>query len=163
MSDLYQSFLYGTLSQTLSYGIYITTLAHCLRWLLLDDEGWNLRQRINWFMLTISIVLFLLLTTDLSLKLKFLIDFNGVYPIRYQDTFVRWIRMITYYFDSPNSFYPIDFIGKWNLDDCWWCSGTFIPITTLENIYLIFADIPSLDRPSQIMACLISTHRAMAL
>ena len=78
MPDLYQSFLCATFVQALLYGIYFTTLAHSLRWLLLDDEGWKVRRRINWFMLIISILLFLLSTTDLVLTLIVLINYNDL-------------------------------------------------------------------------------------
>ena len=78
MPNGYQSKLYATFVQTLLYGIYVTTLAHCLRWLLLDDGGWKLRKKINWSMLIISILLFLLSTTDLALTLKSLNDYNDL-------------------------------------------------------------------------------------
>ena len=98
LPDNYQSYLYAAFVQTLLYGIYVTTLAHCFRWLLLDDEGWKLRQRINWPMLITSILLFLLLTTDLALALKFLIDFDfndlSMYLKYYYDIFVRRIDII---------------------------------------------------------------------
>ena len=105
MPDGYRPYLYGAFVQTLIYGIYITTLAHCLRWLLLDDEGWKSRRRINWFMLIISTLLFLLLTADLVLALKLLIDYNNLTAkaiCKYNDIFVRWsLFQFTKYF-LPN-------------------------------------------------------------
>ena len=78
MPEGYQSELYGTFVQAIMYGMYATTFVHCLRWLLFDDEGWKLRQRINWSLLVASILLFLLSTTDLALTLKSLNDYNDL-------------------------------------------------------------------------------------
>ena len=85
MSDGYQSYLYGAFVQTLMYGMYVTTFAHCLRWLLLDDEGWKIRRRINWSMLIISILLFLLSTTALALTIQLLIYFNDTDWLKIHD------------------------------------------------------------------------------
>jgi hypothetical protein len=59
--------------QTLMYGLYITTLAHGLRWLLYDDKGWKLREKFNWAMVTITVFVFMLFTTSLALTLQFTI------------------------------------------------------------------------------------------
>ena len=88
MLEGYHSILYGTVVQALMYGIYLTTFAHCLRWLLIDDEGWKLRRGINWHMLITSILLFLLSTTDLTLTIKALIDYNGLHWQVYNNTTV---------------------------------------------------------------------------
>ncbi|KIL60085.1 hypothetical protein M378DRAFT_130858 [Amanita muscaria Koide BX008] len=37
--------------QAILFGLYLASLAHCLRWQLVDDEGWRLRTKINWAML----------------------------------------------------------------------------------------------------------------
>ncbi|KAM6502577.1 hypothetical protein JOM56_002554 [Amanita muscaria] len=55
--------------QAILFGLYLASLAHCLRWQLVDDEGWRLRTKINWAMLIIAIFLFLLLTIDLAIRL----------------------------------------------------------------------------------------------
>jgi len=57
--------------QALLYGLYLATLAHCLRWLLFDDDGWSHRNAkdINWRMLIITVVIFLFSTASLFLGL----------------------------------------------------------------------------------------------
>ena len=127
MPDLYQSYTYGTFVQTLLYGTYVTTFAHCLRWLLLDDEGWKLRRRTNWSMLIISILLFLFSTADLALTLQLLVNYNNLHWGRIYNLFVGWIRP---YCNSPNTSYPIGAIipGVCDSTDYWRCSGTFISI-----------------------------------
>lgn len=44
----------------LLYGIYFTTLLHCVRWLVFADEGWKLRRKmdIQWAMLLATLLLF---------------------------------------------------------------------------------------------------------
>ncbi|KAF8632092.1 hypothetical protein AX15_002047 [Amanita polypyramis BW_CC] len=51
----------------LTYGVYVTTSIHCLRWLVRNDGGY---KRWNAIMLTVFIALFLLLTTALASYLK---------------------------------------------------------------------------------------------
>ena len=96
MQDIYQLYIYTTFVQTLLYGIYVTTLVHCLRWLLLDDEGWTLRRRMSWFILIISILLFLFSTADLALSLKLLISYNEPWTTsaKFGDIFVRVILIV---------------------------------------------------------------------
>ncbi|KAF8993892.1 hypothetical protein BDQ17DRAFT_1331410 [Cyathus striatus] len=53
----------------LFHGLHFSTLLHCLRWLIYADEGWKLRKKINWVFVTISLVLFTLSTTNISLSL----------------------------------------------------------------------------------------------
>ncbi|KAM6499054.1 hypothetical protein JOM56_004562 [Amanita muscaria] len=48
------------------YGIYVTTLILCLRWLLFQDESLKRREKLNIPMLTISIAVFLLQTAGLA-------------------------------------------------------------------------------------------------
>ncbi|KIL59641.1 hypothetical protein M378DRAFT_14671 [Amanita muscaria Koide BX008] len=48
------------------YGIYVTTLILCLRWLLFQDESLKRREKLNIPMLIISIVVFLLETAGLA-------------------------------------------------------------------------------------------------
>ncbi|KAF8175134.1 hypothetical protein BJ912DRAFT_931242 [Pholiota molesta] len=43
---------------------------HCLRWLVFADEGWKTRKRINWAMLSITIILWALSTTSRALDLR---------------------------------------------------------------------------------------------
>jgi hypothetical protein len=65
-------YLRGMFVQAMMYGVYLATFAHCLRWLIYQDEGWKLRPRggINWPMLTATIAIFFLSTVDLSLELR---------------------------------------------------------------------------------------------
>jgi hypothetical protein len=56
--------------QALLYGLYVATLVHCLRWLLYNDKDWSYRKDINWPMLAVTVVIFLLSTASLGLLLK---------------------------------------------------------------------------------------------
>ena len=58
------------IAQAFLYGLYLETTVHCLRWLLFDDKDWNIRKKINWSMLTIAIVLFILMTINLWVFLQ---------------------------------------------------------------------------------------------
>ena len=52
------------------YGLYLTTLIYCLRWLVYTDDGWKLRDRINKPMLITSVLIFLYSTLDLAFMLQ---------------------------------------------------------------------------------------------
>ena len=69
MNAQWQSFMIVSIIQALLYGLYVVTLVHCLRWLLYSDEGWSYREDINWPMLTIAVVIFLLSTASLVVVL----------------------------------------------------------------------------------------------
>lgn len=56
--------------QAVLYGIYISTLAFCLRWLLYADEGWRRRKKTNWSILTITILVAVFSTTNLGISLQ---------------------------------------------------------------------------------------------
>lgn len=45
-------------SGALAFGFYFTTFLSCIRWLFFMDEGWNIRQRIRWYMVTITFLIF---------------------------------------------------------------------------------------------------------
>ena len=60
----------ATFVQAVLYGIYISTLAFCLRWLLYADEGWKRRQNINWSIVTITILVAVFSTTNLAVSLQ---------------------------------------------------------------------------------------------
>ena len=69
--DFDQTFMIATITQALLYGLYIATLVHCLRWLLFsDEENWSLRKDVNWRMLIIAVVIFLLSTASLVTALQ---------------------------------------------------------------------------------------------
>ena len=65
-----ESWIFGVTLQALLYGLYVGTLAHCLRWLLFDDEGWSHRKNVNWAMLTVTIFIFLLSTGSLAMMFQ---------------------------------------------------------------------------------------------
>jgi hypothetical protein len=62
-----QAYTIAVTIQALLYGLYVATLAHCLRWLLFDDDGWSHRKDINWRMLIITVIIFLFSTASLFL------------------------------------------------------------------------------------------------
>jgi hypothetical protein len=54
----------------LFYGLYLTTLFHCIRWLVFADEGWKVRKRISRTMLSTTIALWVLATISRALELR---------------------------------------------------------------------------------------------
>ncbi|PPQ69717.1 hypothetical protein CVT26_001634 [Gymnopilus dilepis] len=56
----------------LMYGLYFSTLLHCIRWLLFTDEGWKLRRlgQVHWPMLLVTFLLFAFSLTNLALALR---------------------------------------------------------------------------------------------
>ncbi|KIL63306.1 hypothetical protein M378DRAFT_164594 [Amanita muscaria Koide BX008] len=62
--NIAQARLVGLFIRAFLYGIYITILAHCLRWIFYEDEGWKLRRRVNGMMLTITMLVFALTTAS---------------------------------------------------------------------------------------------------
>ncbi|KAF8178704.1 hypothetical protein BJ912DRAFT_1146192 [Pholiota molesta] len=59
-----------TFVSALFYGLYLSTVFHCLRWLVFADEGRKTRRKINWAMVSITIVLWALSTTSRALDLR---------------------------------------------------------------------------------------------
>lgn len=53
----------------LFYGLYLSTLFHCLRWLIFTDEGWKIRKKISWTLLTVTVTLWALSTISKALQL----------------------------------------------------------------------------------------------
>ncbi|PFH45017.1 hypothetical protein AMATHDRAFT_72070 [Amanita thiersii Skay4041] len=70
MLSFLESVIVGTFVQGLLYGLYLATLMHAVRWLAFADEGWVLRKfrAINWPMLVITTLIFLMMTADLGLS-----------------------------------------------------------------------------------------------
>jgi len=64
----------ATFVQAILYGLYIATLAHCLRWIMYNDEGWQLRKTINWHLVSLTMLIFALSTADLGVLLQITID-----------------------------------------------------------------------------------------
>ncbi|KAM6497493.1 hypothetical protein JOM56_007966 [Amanita muscaria] len=60
---------------TFLYGLYVATLAHCIRWLLFRYEGWKLRKQINIPLLVITIYSTIILTVNAGMVLQ-----KAVYP-----------------------------------------------------------------------------------
>ena len=61
--------LIALFTQATLYGHYVTTLIHCLRWLIYSDDGWKQRDRVNKLMLIATVVIFLLSTVNLAIFL----------------------------------------------------------------------------------------------
>ncbi len=57
-------------SQAVLYGLYLPTFVHSLRWLLFDDEGLDVRKKISWQMLSITIIFFLFMTAVIGIQLQ---------------------------------------------------------------------------------------------
>ena len=70
MSAFFEESFIPLFSQAIMYGLYVGTFAHCLRWLLFDDEDWNIWKKINWTMLTIGVALFIFMTLNLWTALQ---------------------------------------------------------------------------------------------
>lgn len=45
-------------SGALAFGFYFATLLYCVRWLLFTEEGWRIRQRIRWYIVAITFLIF---------------------------------------------------------------------------------------------------------
>ncbi|KDR74688.1 hypothetical protein GALMADRAFT_1334029 [Galerina marginata CBS 339.88] len=55
---------------SLAHGVYLSTFAICIRWLLFADEGWKFRKRIDWTMLSAMLALFVLSSTHIALAVS---------------------------------------------------------------------------------------------
>ena len=66
--------LFSLFAQPVLYGIYIATLISCLRWLLFEDEGWELRKKVKWPILTVTLLVWASMTADLAILLSMAID-----------------------------------------------------------------------------------------
>ena len=42
------------------FGLYSASFIHCVRWLLFEDDGWKIRKKINWWLLSTTLLVFLL-------------------------------------------------------------------------------------------------------
>jgi hypothetical protein len=74
MTPTNESEVIATFVQAILYGLYIATLAHGLRWIMYDDEGWKLRKIINWPLVALTLLIFALSTADLGVLLQITID-----------------------------------------------------------------------------------------
>ena len=73
MSAFIEESLIPLFPQAILYGLYLGTSVHCLRWLMFDDKDWNIRKKIKWPMLTITILLFILMTINLCAALQLMV------------------------------------------------------------------------------------------
>ncbi|KAM6499943.1 hypothetical protein JOM56_005451 [Amanita muscaria] len=73
-----QPFFVAAILQAFLYTLYLVSLAHVLRRLLYEEEGWILRSRdkIRWGLLTITIVVFIFTTMDLAFEIAILLTFT---------------------------------------------------------------------------------------
>ncbi|KAF8622792.1 hypothetical protein AX15_006722 [Amanita polypyramis BW_CC] len=78
ISSIFESFICA-----LAYGIYITTFGHCLRWLFYNDGGRIRLERGNAPMLIVSIVIFLLETTELATSFRGALAAQNLNPLIY--------------------------------------------------------------------------------
>ncbi|KIL61331.1 hypothetical protein M378DRAFT_166977 [Amanita muscaria Koide BX008] len=58
--------------QALFYGLYISTFVNCLRWLLLENEGWKFRpyKQMTWPFITITVTIFAIATADIAAAVR---------------------------------------------------------------------------------------------
>lgn len=58
--------------QAILYGFFVATWIYSLRWLIFEDKRWKLRSRanVNWLILTVTVLIFVLSTVDLGLTLR---------------------------------------------------------------------------------------------
>lgn len=76
-------------AHTLLYGVYLTSLGHCLRWLVFDTEGRKLRPRIPWPTVALTFFLFILATGNVAVVLwTTLVVAEGQGASAYNATFV---------------------------------------------------------------------------
>ncbi|KIJ41914.1 hypothetical protein M422DRAFT_31552 [Sphaerobolus stellatus SS14] len=54
----------------LFFGVYISTLFSCIRWLVWDDGGWRIRKKIHWTTLSVALLLFACALVNISLTLR---------------------------------------------------------------------------------------------
>ncbi|KAM6492264.1 hypothetical protein JOM56_011988 [Amanita muscaria] len=48
------------------FGLYLASFAHCVRWLLFEDEGWRVRKKVNRSLVATTLVIFFLSTVSFS-------------------------------------------------------------------------------------------------
>jgi uncharacterized membrane protein len=65
--DVIEASVASLIIETFLYVVYLATLAYGLRWLVYDDEGKSVRKQIDWLMLSVTIVAFLLTTISLAM------------------------------------------------------------------------------------------------
>jgi hypothetical protein len=66
--------------QSIFYGLYTATFVHCTRWLIFDDDGWKLRQKMNWIMILMTTLIFIFSTMNLGTSIPLTFD---IMPVGY--------------------------------------------------------------------------------
>ncbi|KIL69150.1 hypothetical protein M378DRAFT_157375 [Amanita muscaria Koide BX008] len=51
-----------SLQPAVFFGLYSASFIHCVRWLLFEDEGWRIRKKLNWTLVTTTLLVFFLST-----------------------------------------------------------------------------------------------------
>jgi hypothetical protein len=65
--------------QSIPYRLYSATFVRCARWLIFDDDGWNLLhlQMMNWLMILMATLIFIFSTADLGVSVPLMLDVMG--------------------------------------------------------------------------------------
>ena len=63
--------------QSILYGLYSATFVHCIRWLTFNDDGWKLREKMNWFMILMTTLLFIFSTANLGATVPLMFTILG--------------------------------------------------------------------------------------
>jgi hypothetical protein len=74
VSPLLKSYVTALIVRSILYGLYFTSLVHCLRWLLFEDRARKLREHIDWRLASITIFIFFFLTTALGITSQITLD-----------------------------------------------------------------------------------------
>src|ERR1700760_4705431 len=70
MSALFELNLVSLFTGGILYGHYLATTISCLRWLVFDDEGLYVRNKLSWKMLSTTIFLFILMTAATGINFQ---------------------------------------------------------------------------------------------
>ena len=63
--------------QSIFYGLYSATFVHCIRWLVFVDDGWKFREKMNWFMILVTSLLFIFSTANLGASVPLTLQITG--------------------------------------------------------------------------------------
>ncbi|KIL59928.1 hypothetical protein M378DRAFT_131077 [Amanita muscaria Koide BX008] len=50
----------GSVVRAILFGLYSASFIHCVRWLLFEDEGWRVRKKVSWSLVTTTLLIFFL-------------------------------------------------------------------------------------------------------
>ena len=74
VQPLLKSYVTALIVRSILYGLYFTSLVHCLRWLLFEDRDRKLRAHIDWRLVSITMFIFFFLTTALGITSQITLD-----------------------------------------------------------------------------------------